>query len=161
MDLSLLLSDYTFRTVTLGSALLGLVAGTLGVLSVLRRQSLIGDVAAHAALPGIALAFLLTGERAHLTALDRWQRHRPAGRPADPGAGPPHPPRHRRGAGGQSQQLFRAGHRAAHRHSGVGQRCTGRAGTVSFRAGGGADRCGLGSVRRAGAAGTRRAGTGP
>lgn len=69
MDLSLLLSDYTFRTVTLGSALLGLVAGTLGVLSVLRRQSLIGDVAAHAALPGIALAFLLTGERATLPLL--------------------------------------------------------------------------------------------
>lgn len=57
------LTDYTLRNIVLGSALLGLVAGTLGSFSVLRRQSLIGDTVAHAALPGICAAFLLTGTR--------------------------------------------------------------------------------------------------
>lgn len=56
-------TDYTLRSILLGSALLGLVAGTLGSFSVLRRQSLIGDTVAHAALPGICAAFLLTGTR--------------------------------------------------------------------------------------------------
>jgi manganese/zinc/iron transport system permease protein len=59
-----LLGDYTFRVVALGSAGLGAVAGALGSFAVLRRQSLLGDAIAHAALPGIALAFLLTGSRA-------------------------------------------------------------------------------------------------
>lgn len=58
-----LLSDYTARNVTLGCALLGAVGGGLGTLAVLRQQSLIGDVAAHATLPGIAAAFLLMGKR--------------------------------------------------------------------------------------------------
>ena len=56
-------TDYTLRTVALGSALLGLVSGALGTYAVLRGQSLIGDAISHAALPGIALAFLLTGSR--------------------------------------------------------------------------------------------------
>jgi manganese/zinc/iron transport system permease protein len=58
-----LLFDYTLRTVALGSAVLGVVSGALGVFAVLRRQSLVGDAMSHAALPGIALAFLLTGAR--------------------------------------------------------------------------------------------------
>ena len=58
-----LLFDYTLRTVALGSALLGLVSGVLGVFAVLRRQSLLGDAISHAALPGVALAFLLTGSK--------------------------------------------------------------------------------------------------
>jgi manganese/zinc/iron transport system permease protein len=60
------LSDYTFRVVALGAAALGAVAGTLGVFAVLRRQSLLGDAISHAALPGIVLAFLLTGSKAPL-----------------------------------------------------------------------------------------------
>jgi manganese/zinc/iron transport system permease protein len=56
--------DYTLRTVALGTASLGAVAGALGVFAVLRRQSLLGDAIAHSALPGIGLAFLLTGSRA-------------------------------------------------------------------------------------------------
>ncbi|NBB99491.1 MAG: metal ABC transporter permease [Bacteroidetes bacterium] len=64
-----LVSDYTLRTVALGSAVLGLVSGALGTYAVLRRQSLIGDAIAHAALPGIALAFLLTGSRVTLVLL--------------------------------------------------------------------------------------------
>jgi manganese/zinc/iron transport system permease protein len=64
-----LLSDYTFRTVMLGSALLGIVSGVLGCFAVLRRQGLLGDAMAHAALPGICLAFLLTGSKAPLVLL--------------------------------------------------------------------------------------------
>ena len=60
------LLDHTLRTVALGAALLGVVAGSLGTFAVLRRQSLLGDAISHAALPGIALAFLLTGSRASL-----------------------------------------------------------------------------------------------
>ena len=56
-----LFTDYTLRTVALGAALLGMVGGSLGSYAVLRGRSLIGDAVAHAALPGIAGAFLLTG----------------------------------------------------------------------------------------------------
>lgn len=55
--------DYTLRNVALGSALLGIVGGVLGSFAVLRRQGLLGDALAHAALPGICLAFMLTGLR--------------------------------------------------------------------------------------------------
>lgn len=54
-------TDYTFQTVALGSALLGLISGVLGSFAVLRRQSLLGDGVSHAALPGVVMAFLLTG----------------------------------------------------------------------------------------------------
>ncbi len=53
----------TLRNVILGSLILGLTSGVLGCFVVLRRQSLIGDTLAHAALPGICLAFMLTGTR--------------------------------------------------------------------------------------------------
>lgn len=56
--------DYTLRNVALGSALLGLVGGVLGTFAVLRRQGLLGDALAHAALPGIAVAFMLTSSKA-------------------------------------------------------------------------------------------------
>lgn len=42
-----------------GTAALGLVAGAVGAFAVLRRQSLQGDAVAHAALPGVAAAFML------------------------------------------------------------------------------------------------------
>lgn len=58
--------DYTIRTVALGAATLGIVSGSLGTFAVLRGQSLLGDAISHAALPGIALAFLLTGSKAPL-----------------------------------------------------------------------------------------------
>lgn len=64
-----LLTDYTLRQVALGSALLGLVGGVLGCFAVLRRQSLVGDVLAHACLPGLCLAFLLTGTKDPLVLL--------------------------------------------------------------------------------------------
>ena len=52
--------------VAVGAALLGTVSGALGTYAVLRRQSLLGDAISHAALPGIAIAFLLTGSKAPL-----------------------------------------------------------------------------------------------
>jgi len=61
-----LFTDYTLRTVALGAAALGAVSGSLGSFAVLRKQSLLGDAISHAALPGIALAFLLTGSKAPL-----------------------------------------------------------------------------------------------
>ncbi len=64
-----LFTDYTLRTVALGAAVLGVVSGVLGCFAVLRRQALLGDAMSHAALPGIALAFMLTGRREPLVLL--------------------------------------------------------------------------------------------
>lgn len=64
-----LIFDYTLRNVALGSALLGIVSGVLGSFAVLRRQGLLGDTLSHAALPGICIAFLLTGSREPLVLL--------------------------------------------------------------------------------------------
>ena len=61
--IQLIFSDYTLRTITLGTAILGAVTGMLGSFAVLRKQSLLGDAISHAALPGIALAFLITGSK--------------------------------------------------------------------------------------------------
>ena len=61
--IKLVFSDYTLRTITLGTAILGGVTGMLGSFAVLRKQSLLGDAISHAALPGIALAFLITGSK--------------------------------------------------------------------------------------------------
>ena len=57
--ISLLVSDYTFRTIALGCMLLGSVSGMLGCFAVLRKQSLLGDAVSHASLPGVCLAFLI------------------------------------------------------------------------------------------------------
>ncbi|MBN2081171.1 metal ABC transporter permease, partial [bacterium] len=56
-----LVTDHTLRTVALGAGAIGAVAGLLGTFAVLRRQSLAGDAISHAALPGVALAFLIGG----------------------------------------------------------------------------------------------------
>ena len=60
---SLVFSDYTLRTITLGTAILGAVTGMLGSFAVLRKQRRLGDAISHAALPGIAIAFLITGAK--------------------------------------------------------------------------------------------------
>lgn len=69
MNLLDLFQDYTLRNVALGSAVLGIVSGVLGCFAVLRRQGLLGDALSHAALPGIALAYLLTGSKEPLVLL--------------------------------------------------------------------------------------------
>lgn len=58
--------NHTTFVIAGGSALLGAVSGALGSFAVLRRQSLIGDAISHAALPGIVLAFMLTGANSPL-----------------------------------------------------------------------------------------------
>lgn len=58
---NILFTDSTIQTITLGTAIIGLTCGILGSFAVLRKQSLLGDAIAHSALPGIAIAFLLTG----------------------------------------------------------------------------------------------------
>jgi len=60
IDLMAVFSDYTLHVVMLGSLVLGLTSGVLGSFAVLRQQSLLGDAVAHATLPGVCLAFLLT-----------------------------------------------------------------------------------------------------
>ena len=47
----------------MGTAILGAVTGMLGSFAVLRKQSLLGDAISHAALPGIAISFLITGAK--------------------------------------------------------------------------------------------------
>jgi ABC-type Mn2+/Zn2+ transport system permease subunit len=54
---------YNTLVVLAGVGLLGAGAGLIGSFTVLRRQSLTGDAVAHAALPGVCLAFLLIGQR--------------------------------------------------------------------------------------------------
>lgn len=58
-----ILLDANTQWVLLGTLLLGISSGVLGSIALLRKQSLIGDAVAHAALPGICLVFLIVGER--------------------------------------------------------------------------------------------------
>lgn len=53
------LGDFNTRVVLMGTMLLGTSAGVVGTFMLLRRQSLVGDVVSHAALPGVAFAFLI------------------------------------------------------------------------------------------------------
>ncbi len=58
--------SFTARNVLIGATLLGALGGTLGSFALLRRQSLLGDALAHAALPGVCLAYLVTGAKSPL-----------------------------------------------------------------------------------------------
>ncbi|OXM13254.1 manganese ABC transporter [Paenibacillus herberti] len=60
-SLAALATDPNLRWIALGCMLLGLSSGMIGCFAYLRRQSLMGDTIAHTALPGICVAFLLTG----------------------------------------------------------------------------------------------------
>ncbi|KQL34655.1 MULTISPECIES: iron chelate uptake ABC transporter family permease subunit [Bacillaceae] len=46
-----------------GAILLGIAAGLNGTFAFLQKQSLVGDAAAHAALPGIAIAYLILQQK--------------------------------------------------------------------------------------------------
>jgi len=61
--------DYTLRVVMLGAVVLGITAGCLGSFAVLRQQSLLGDAIAHATLPGVGLAFLITQNKSPIVLL--------------------------------------------------------------------------------------------
>ncbi|MGK2940005.1 MAG: metal ABC transporter permease [Solirubrobacteraceae bacterium] len=61
--IDLLPLSYTDAVVVIGAAILGLTSGVLGSFAVLRERSLVGDAIAHAALPGVCIAFLVTGAK--------------------------------------------------------------------------------------------------
>lgn len=56
-------ADPNVRLVALGSILLGVSAAIVGTFTFLRKRALVGDAIAHAILPGVCLAFMLTGEK--------------------------------------------------------------------------------------------------
>jgi manganese/zinc/iron transport system permease protein len=55
----LTLQDYNTRVVLCGTMLFGACGGIVGAFMLLRKKSLVSDVASHAALPGIGLAYLI------------------------------------------------------------------------------------------------------
>lgn len=57
------LSDPNVRYVVLGSMLLGCSAAVVGSFLVLRKRALVGDAVAHSVLPGVCIAFLLSGTK--------------------------------------------------------------------------------------------------
>lgn len=65
-DLLMQLQDPNTQWVLFGTVLLGIASGVLGSFALLRKQSLIGDAMAHAALPGVCIAFLLYGSKSLL-----------------------------------------------------------------------------------------------
>ncbi|MGE4620142.1 MAG: metal ABC transporter permease [Planctomycetota bacterium] len=52
--------------ILLGTMALGICCGLVGALMLLRRRALLSDALAHATLPGIGIAFLLSGSRSPL-----------------------------------------------------------------------------------------------
>lgn len=64
--LKLFLSSYTFKVVTLGCTLLGIVSAIIGTFAVLKKESLLGDGISHSALAGICLAFLISGKKNYI-----------------------------------------------------------------------------------------------
>jgi len=58
--------SFTARNVLMGATMLGALGGMLGSFALLRRQSLLGDALAHAALPGVCIGYLITGSKTPL-----------------------------------------------------------------------------------------------
>jgi manganese/zinc/iron transport system permease protein len=56
-------SDPNIVSVVIGVVLLASSAGVVGTFTFLKKQALVGDAVAHAVLPGICLAFLLSGTK--------------------------------------------------------------------------------------------------
>jgi manganese/zinc/iron transport system permease protein len=63
MNIFHLLHDANTQWVLAGTLLLGMASGVLGSFAYLKKQSLIGDAMAHAALPGICMAFIIYGQK--------------------------------------------------------------------------------------------------
>lgn len=63
MNWLLAFSDPNTQWVLAGCMLLGICSGVLGCFAFLRGRSLMGDALAHAALPGVCVAYLLTGTK--------------------------------------------------------------------------------------------------
>jgi len=56
-------SDANVRYVTFGSVLLTATTAIVGVFTFLKKKALVGDAVAHSVLPGICLAFILSGTK--------------------------------------------------------------------------------------------------
>lgn len=56
-------TDANIRYVTLGSVLLAASSAVVGCFTLLRKRALVGDAVAHAVLPGVCLAFMLSGTK--------------------------------------------------------------------------------------------------
>jgi manganese/zinc/iron transport system permease protein len=56
-------TDPNVRYVVLGSVLLAATSAIVGTFTFLKKRALIGDAVAHAVLPGVCLAFLLSGSK--------------------------------------------------------------------------------------------------
>ncbi|MBM7567242.1 metal ABC transporter permease [Paenibacillus sacheonensis] len=56
-------ADPNVQWILFGCMLLGLSSGVIGSFAYLRKQSLMGDALAHAALPGVCIAFMLSGSK--------------------------------------------------------------------------------------------------
>ncbi|MEM6758128.1 MAG: metal ABC transporter permease [Pseudomonadota bacterium] len=59
VDALLFQLGYNASLVTLGAALLGVVAGVAGTFLFLRKRALVSDAISHATLPGVGLAFII------------------------------------------------------------------------------------------------------
>ncbi len=57
------LADANVRQVVIGCALLGAISSFIGAFMYFQRRALVGDAVAHGVLPGICLAFLVTGNK--------------------------------------------------------------------------------------------------
>ncbi len=55
--------DATLQLVTAGTVLIAMGASVVGCFAFLRKRALVGDAVAHAILPGIAVAFMLTAAK--------------------------------------------------------------------------------------------------
>lgn len=58
--------DPNMQWILFGCMLLGLSSGVIGSFAYLRKQSLMGDALSHAALPGVCIAFMLSGSKSIL-----------------------------------------------------------------------------------------------
>lgn len=58
LRIATLQGGYNAAVVTIGTTMLGVAGGVVGVFALLRRRSLVADAMSHATLPGIAIAFL-------------------------------------------------------------------------------------------------------
>jgi manganese/zinc/iron transport system permease protein len=56
-------SDPNVRYVAFGTMLLGAAAAIVGCFAFLRKQALVGDAIAHSILPGVCLAFIISGTK--------------------------------------------------------------------------------------------------
>lgn len=63
MEDFLLLRDLNVRVVVVGTILLGIGSAAIGCFAFLRKRALAGDAVAHAALPGVAIAFMIGGTK--------------------------------------------------------------------------------------------------